>query len=194
MPDPPALPWTARGSSSNSFIVRRQKLLLSFLQCGERLFPIDGREVVQELVERMSVREVVEECLHRHAGPAEAGVPLRISGLLRTTLSTRRFYAELFQVDPSPRVQLHALGLQQHALQLMRVAGAAGADLAAGVHDPMPRDVAPLREVVQRVTDLPGVAFKSRQCSDLPVGGHASGRDLADPAPDELVAFQGRAL
>ncbi len=84
-----------------------------------------------------------------------AGAHPRCAGLRGVPLSrTGCTPPELFQIDPPARIDLHALALEQHPLQLVRVSGAARTDLAPGVDDPVPRYVVARREVVQRVPHL----------------------------------------
>src|SRR5690242_2701873 len=60
-------------SSSNSRIEWRQQRFARFLERGERLLLFNGREMIEELVQGVPVLEIVEERLHRHARPPEAG-------------------------------------------------------------------------------------------------------------------------
>src|SRR6266496_2063402 len=45
------------------------------LEHGNRDLPIDGRKVVQKLVQRLSSLEIVEQILHRYARTGEYGSP-----------------------------------------------------------------------------------------------------------------------
>ena len=94
---------------------------------------------------------------------------------------------EAFQVDRAAQVELHALGFEEHSLQLMRIAAAARADFAAGVDDAVPWDVRAAREVVQGVADLAGVSFESRKIRDGAVGRHAALRHSSDRGVDFLT-------
>ena len=60
----------------------RQEHLLGELQDSDCLLAPDAREVVEELIQRVSVLQVLQEGLHGHARPDEHGVPPRISGSL----------------------------------------------------------------------------------------------------------------
>lgn len=59
----------------------------------------------------------------------------------------------------------------------------ANADLATGIDHTMPGNVSAIRKTVQGVADLAGVSARTRERSDLAVGGHFSCRN----APDNLV-------
>jgi hypothetical protein len=53
---------------------------------GDHLFTSDARKVVQEIVQRVSAFQVIDQVLDRHSRSRETGVPPRISGSLRITL------------------------------------------------------------------------------------------------------------
>jgi len=102
--------------------------------------------------------------------------------------------AESLQIDASPQIELHAFGFQQHPLQLVRVSYAAWTDLAPRVDHAMPRDVAALGQMVQRVADLPGVSCESGQLGDLSVRRDAAPRNSPDGRTNHRVAVHARAL
>ena len=43
----------------------------SYFENSDRLFPVHGGEVVEELVEAIAGRQIVEKVLHRHPRPDE---------------------------------------------------------------------------------------------------------------------------
>ncbi len=87
--------------------------------------------------------------------------------------------------------EAHALSPQQLRLQLVVPEGVgAQADLAGGVHDPVPGDVAVGGERVQRVSDEPRLARQPRQHRDLAVGGDAPLRDARHHRIDPPISIR----
>ena len=105
-----------------------------------------------------------------------------------SSLIPPRAPAEAPEVHASPAIKLHSLALKHQALQLMCVAAAAEADLAARVDHPVPRDIAAFGQSVQRVADLPRMPLQSGQLGDLAVRRNAAAGNAADLSVDSLVS------
>jgi hypothetical protein len=99
-----------------------------------------------------------------------------------------------FQIQPSPQIELDPFGFEQHALQLMRVAGSPRADLTPRIHHAMPGHIAPFGQVVQRVSDLSCVARQTGRLGDIAVGRDPSSRQFRHRCPDPLVAFHRKGI
>lgn len=56
---------------SDTFEFRKRECLLQMLSKFSYLIPLDRREVREELVDRISAFQIIEQILNRNAGPAE---------------------------------------------------------------------------------------------------------------------------
>jgi hypothetical protein len=88
-------------------------------------------------------------------------------------------------------VEGHALALQQLALQRLAAAVRCGAqaDLAARVHDALPRRGQVGGQRGQRVAHLARRARQAGEPRHLPVGRDAAARDARDDGVDALVVL-----
>src|SRR5690242_8894301 len=78
---------------------------------------------------------------------------------------------ESLQRNPPVLVELHALALEELALDPRhRAAARARADAARGVDDALPGDRNVVGQPGERVADLAGVVWNSREGGDLAVG------------------------
>ena len=91
------------------------------------------------------------------------------------------------QVDAPARIEAHALALEPRALLGHEPSGIARADAAAGVHDPVPREARPARELSQAASDEPRAPRQAGLERDLPVRRDASARDRVDGREDALA-------
>ena len=88
----------------------------------------------------------------------------------------------LNQVDSTTPVERDPLGFQQLPLQFVRIAAAARADLAGGIHDPVPRKLQTFRKCMQRITDLTRLTFETGESRNLTVSCDLPGRNLSHDA------------
>jgi phosphoglycolate phosphatase-like HAD superfamily hydrolase len=99
-----------------------------------------------------------------------------------------RFRRALAEAEVPRQPELDALVLEQVALHLLGAGDRARAQLAARVHDALPRNVPVVRERVQRVAHLPRVAWQPGETGDLAVGRHPTAGDALHDGVDALVA------
>ena len=88
------------------------------------------------------------------------------------------------QVDAAARREPHALGLEQPSLPGARRVGET--DLAAGVDDSLPWNLAARGQVREHATDEAGAPRQARELGDLAVAGHATLGDRLDGAADRV--------
>ncbi len=100
--------------------------------------------------------------------------------------------SESIEVDPTPRVELDPLGLQECSLKPLEPAPArAGTHLTPGVDHAMPREVFPVRQGGERVPDLPGTSREPGFAGNRPVRRDPSARDAPHDLVDESVRAHG---
>jgi hypothetical protein len=87
-------------------------------------------------------------------------------------------------------VEHDTLSLEQNPLQLIVIGSRPNADPTLRVDNPVPRNFVPLRQRVQRVTDLSRPGVQPRQRRHLSVCCHSSPRDAFDHFINLLVGIR----
>jgi hypothetical protein len=89
----------------------------------------------------------------------------------------------------APRhIEFDAFSFEEMPLQLVAVAGRAGADLAASVHDAMPRHGV-IAQRVQGVADLACVPVEAGEIGDLSVRRDAAAGNAPHDREDSLIVI-----
>lgn len=103
-------------------------------------------------------------------------------------ISTPLLPSELLQIDLSRPVEDQAFVLEHRTLLGVSPCPRTRADLPHRVDHPMPRYIPISGKCAERIPDLTGRAWNSRQRRDLAVGRDTTARDLTDDSINAVIA------